>query len=195
MKTLTLLLFLLLAATGCQMGPVNHPVPTVSVIGGDLKCAAGDHGFSDAAAAWGFCYPGTWRYNLRSQTSTNPIRLDLTFDITDIPCVQGSPVAGTTPHPVCSPGAGLFGFMIISTFERGTSTDLATWMQANLKTTATITQPIAWGNASEAARLSDGRRIALTPHHVVLLDLRTTLDQLDLEALMSARLNTWVFTF
>jgi hypothetical protein len=193
MKTLTLLLLLMVAS--CQMGPVQHPVPTVSVIGGDLKCASTDHGYSDAAAAWGFCYPGTWRYNLRSQTSTNPIRLDLTFDITDIPCVAGSPVAGTTPRPVCSPNAGLFGFMIISTFERGSSTDLASWMQGNLKPVPTIEQPIVWGNANEAARLTDGRRIALTPHHVVLLDLRTTLNQLDLEGLMSARLNTWVFTF
>jgi hypothetical protein len=193
MKTLTLILLLMVAS--CQMGPVNHPVPTVSVIGGDLKCASGDHGFSDAAAAWGFCYPGTWRYNLRSQTSTNPVRLDLTFDITDIPCVGGSPVAGSTPHPVCSSGAGLFGFMIVSTFERGTSTDLASWMLANLKPVPTVTQSITWGNASEAAKLSDGRRIALTEHHVVILDLRTTLEQLDLESLMSSRLNTWVFTF
>ena len=193
MKTLTLLLLLMVAS--CQMGPVNHPVPTVSVIGGDLKCASSDHGFSDAAAAWGFCYPGTWRYNLRSQTSTNPVRLDLTFDITDIPCVTGSPVAGATPHPVCASGAGLFGFMIVSTVERGSSTDLASWMQANLKPVPTVVEAISWGNASEAAKLSDGRRIALTPHHVVILDLRTTLEQLDLENLMSSRLNTWVFTF
>jgi hypothetical protein len=56
-------------------------------------------------------------------------------------------------------------------------------------------QAIVWGNAGEADRLSDGRRIALTPHHVVIMDLRTTLNQLDMEGLMSARLNTWVFTY
>jgi hypothetical protein len=132
---------------------------------------------------------------LRAQSSTNPTRLDLTFDITDIPCVSGSPVAGETPRPVCATGAGLFGFMIISTFERGTSPDLASWMLANLKPVPTVGQAIAWGNSTEADRLSDGRRIALTQHHVVILDLRTTLNQLDLETLMSSRLNTWVFTF
>ena len=194
MKTLTLLLLLVVAA--CQSGPVSHPVPTVSQIGGDLKCAGTDHGFSDATAAWGFCYPGTWKYNLRSQSSSNPVRLDLTFDITDIPCVTGTPVSGETPRPVCASGAGLFGFMIVSTFERGSSTDIASWMDANLlKPIPTITQEIVWGNASEAARLSDGRRIALTPHHVVILDLRTTLNQLNMEDLMSSRLNTWAFTF
>jgi hypothetical protein len=193
MKTLTLLLLLVVSA--CQTGPVNHPVPSVSQIGGDLKCASGDRGYSDAAAAWGFCYPDTWRYYLRAQSSTSPTRLDLTFDITDAPCVPGTPVQGATPRPICSPGAGKFGFMIISTFERGTSPDLVSWMQANLKPVPTVGQPISWGNATEADQLSDGRRIALTQHHVVLLDLRTTLNQLDLESLMSSRLNTWVFTF
>jgi hypothetical protein len=194
MKTLTLLLLLMVSA--CQTGPVNHPVPSVSQIGGDLKCASGDRGYSDAAAAWGFCYPDTWKYYQRVQSSTNPVRLDLTFDITDANCVPGSPVAGATPRPVCASGAGKFGFMIISTFERGSSTDIANWMQANLlKPIPTIAEEIAWGNAHEAVRLSDGRRIALTEHHVVMLDLRTTLDQLDLESLMSSRLNTWVFTF
>jgi len=168
----------------------------VSQIGGDLKCASGDRGYSDASAAWGFCHPDTWLYYLRAQSSNIPIdRLDLTFDITDADCVPGSPVAGATPRPVCASGAGKFGFMIISTFERGTSPDLASWMQTNLNPVPTIKQPIAWGNATEADQLSDGKRIALTPHHVVLLDLRTTLNQLDLEALMSSRLNTWVFTY
>jgi hypothetical protein len=193
MKSLTLLLLLMLSA--CQTGPVNQPVPSVSQIGGDLKCASGDRGYSDAVAAWGFCYPDTWKYYQRTQSSTNPTRLDLTFDITDAPCVPGTPVAGATPRPVCSPGAGKFGFMIISTFERGTSPDLVSWMQANLKPVPTVAQPISWGNATEAYQLTDKRRIALTAHHVVLLDLRTTFEQLDLEALMSSRLNTWVFSF
>jgi hypothetical protein len=194
MKELTLSLVLLLMLAGCQSGPVNRPVPSVSQIGGDLNCPSGDHGYSDAAAAWGFCYPNTWRYNLRSQASTNPVRLDLTFDITDVPCVLSSPVAGQSPHPICSPNAGLFGFMIISTFERGDAPDLVSWMKANLPSVPDR-QAIVWGNAAEADRLSDGRRIALTPHHVVIMDLRTTLNQLDMEGLMSARLNTWVFTY
>ena len=64
MKTLTpplLLVFVFVAA--CQSGPTSTPVPTVAQIGGNLKCATGDHGFEDAEAAWGFCYPGTWQYN------------------------------------------------------------------------------------------------------------------------------------
>jgi hypothetical protein len=193
MKKLTSsLLFLLLAA--CQTGPVSHPPPTVAQIGGDLHCAAGDHGFEDGEAGWGFCYPGTWRYIERAQGSTNPTRLDLTFDITDVPCVPGSPVAGATPRPVCSPGAGLFAFMIISTYERGGATNLSSWMQANLSPLPTQ-QTILWGDATEAARLSDGKRIALTPHHVVTLKLSSGQGLLNLEAEMSARLNTWKFLY
>jgi hypothetical protein len=166
----------------------------VSQIGSDLKCATGDHGFSDAEAGWGFCYPGTWKYVERAQSSIDPVRLDLTFDITDVPCTPASPIAGQSPRPICSPNAGLFGFMIISTFERGTAPDLLTWMQSNLPKVPDR-QAIAWGNATEAARLSDGRRIALTPHRVVMLDLRTSLNQLDLEGEMSSRLNTWNFSY
>jgi hypothetical protein len=56
------------------------------------------------------------------------------------------------------------------------------------------TQSIAWSNAVEAARLSDGRRIALTQHHVVIMDL-TRNGLLDLEKAMSTRLNTWKFSY
>jgi hypothetical protein len=117
--------------------------------------------------------------------------LDLTFDITDAPCAKASP--GSQQGPVCSPGAGNFGFMIISTYERGNATDLAGWVQTNLKPVPT-TQSIAWSNAMEAARLSDGRRIALTQHHVVIMDL-TRNGLLDLEKAMSTRLNTWKFSY
>jgi hypothetical protein len=104
--------------------------------------------------------------------------------------------------------------MIISTYERGTSSDLVSWITANLNPpspspsgsplTSPSTSPspsaspsslerISWGNALEAGRLPDGRRIALTPHHVVIMDLHSGL--LDLESAMSARLATWKFTF
>jgi hypothetical protein len=196
MKRLTLpLAFLLLMLAACQSGPVSHPVPSVAQVGGDIKCGAGDKGFADSEAGWGFCWPVTWKYTERSQGDTTQTRLDLTFDITDVPCVPGSPVAGSTPRPVCSPGAGLFAFMIISTFERGNATDLASWVKANLPSPALVQTAIAWGNATEAGRLSDGRRIALTAHHVVILDLRSGLGQLDLESAMSARLDTWKFTY
>ena len=192
--TLVWIVALVLLA-GCQPGSNNRPVPSVAQIGGDLKCASADHGFSDFQAGWGFCYPGTWKYNERSQSSSSPPGLDLTFDITDIPCVDASAAPGAaTPHPVCSPNAGLFAFMIISTYQRGSVSSLAAWEQVNWTTPPTST-PITWGDAVEAAQLPDGRRIAMTQHHVVVLDLHSGQGHLDLETEMSSRLATWKFTY
>lgn len=190
-RSLPLLLTIILAA--CQQGTNSHPVPSVSQIGSELKCASGDHAFEDFEAGWGFCYPGTWRYIERSQASTSPPGLDLTFDITDIPCA--SPPAGSTGRPSCSPNAGLFAFMIISTYENGGVTSLAGWAKTNMGPTPPALQAISWGDAVEAARLPDGRRIALTAHRVVILDLHTGEGHLDLETQMSARLNTWKFIY
>lgn len=181
----------MLALAGCQPGPTTHPVPSVQQIGRDLNCVSGDHAFEDIQAGWGFCYPGTWRYIERSQGSQSPPGLDLTFDITDIPCAPVTP--GSQQKPTCAPDAGRFGFMIISTYERGSAQDLAAWEQANLKPVPT-SQSIAWSNAVEAARLADGRRIALTQHHVVILDLSRN-GLLDLEQQMSSRLSTWKFSY
>ena len=104
--------------------------------------------------------------------------------------------------------------MIISTYERGNSTSLASWIQTNLNPQPTPSpsasptsqpspspsppatlQSIQWGNATAAAVMADGKRIALTPHHVVILELRSGLDLLDLETPMSARLSTWKFDY
>jgi hypothetical protein len=210
---------LALALAGCQAGPNTHPVPSVAQIGSDLNCTGGDHGFADSQAGWGFCYPQFWRYNERAQASANPPGLDLTLNITvcasndaQLPCSR--PAAGVTPPP----DVGSFAFLIISTYERGDSTSLASWVQTNLNaqptpsasasptasptsqpsmspTPPTILQPIQWGNATEAAVMADGKRIALTPHHVVILELRSGLDLLDLETPMSARLSTWKFAY
>jgi hypothetical protein len=194
MKRLTLpLAMLLLMLAACQQGQVNHPVPSVAQIGADLNCPTGDHGFEDLGTGWGFCYPKTWRYQERVQP--NPTHLDITLNITDVPCVLSSPVAGASPRQVCSSDAGRFAYMIISTYVRGNATDLASWMQANLAAPLPDRQAIQWGNATEAGRLSDGRRIALTTTQVVILDLRSGFGQLDVEAAMSARLNTWQFKF
>ena len=180
-----------LALAACQQGPTPHPVPSVQQIGSDLKCASGDHAFEDIQAGWGFCYPGSWRYVERSQGLQSPPGLDLTFEITDIPC---APVpSGSQERPVCSPDAGRFGFMIISTYERGSATNLASWVQTNMKPVPT-SQTITWSNAVEAARLDDGRRIALTQHHVVIMDLSRN-GLLDLEQQMSSRLSTWKFSY
>lgn len=192
--------FLVILVVACQPGSNVRPVPSVAQIGGNLKCAAGDHGFADSQAGWGFCYPATWRYIEKSQVSAVPPGLDLTFEITDIPCVQASTApGGPSAAPVCSPGAGLFAFMIVSTYQRGDSTSLTGWVQTNGKdvsiSTTTVLSSIPWGDSSEAYKLDDGRRIALTSHHVVILDLHSGQGNLDLEAVMSARLSTWAFTF
>ena len=186
----------LFVLSGCQPGQNGRPVPSVAQIGGDLKCVNGDHGFEDLQVGWGFCYPADWRYVERSQGSTTPPGLDLTFDITNVP---PTPVACISPdagghQPACS---GQFGFMIISTYERGNAADLAGWVQSNLTAsppaTPPVLEPISWGNAVEAALLPDGSRIALTPHHVVIMVLHSGGGYLDLELEMSQRLGTWKF--
>jgi hypothetical protein len=203
LKRSTLLLLPILLAA-CQLGgSASHPVPTVSQIGSELKCAAGDHSTEDSIAGWGFCYPGTWKYNERQGNSiTPPGGLDITFDIVNDPCP--APSSGPSPSavPTCK-DAGLFAFMIVSTFERGSSTSIADWVKANLNPQPKL-QPTVWGNAVEAARASctacppavpDGSRIALTPHHIVILDLHSAQGNLDLEAAMGSRLDTWKFLF
>jgi hypothetical protein len=176
---------LVAALVGCQ--PTSpRPVPSVPQIGGNLKCAQGDHGYEDLQAGWSFCYPGTWKYIQRAQAIPSPSGLDLAFDITNVPCT--TPPTG---QPVCSSDAGLFAVMIISTYERDSSADLANWVDLNLKP-APERQTISWGNAVEAVKLTDGRRVALTPHHVVIMDLHS--GPLNLEKEMSSRLGTWKFS-
>src|SRR5260370_42669017 len=55
--------------------------------------------------------------------------------------------------------------MIVYTFDRGGSSSLAAWQKANPRFASDV-ESIKWGNAVEAAKLPDGRRIALTPLHV-----------------------------
>jgi len=206
MRFLTVpLLAIVLAA--CQLGPQDtRPVPSVRQIGSDLKCSSGDHGYEDPVG-WGFCYPGTWQYILKSQSTTAPIpELDLVFDITDLPC--GAAGKGTPQPPCASPVT--FGVIIVSTYSRNNAPSLAAWVQANLTPSSSPSpsagsspvaaspspspsiEPITWGNAQEAGRLPDGRRIALTPQQVVILTLHP--GNLDLETAMAARLDTWKFT-
>jgi hypothetical protein len=186
----------LVALAGCQPNS-PRPVPSVPQIGADLKCTAGDHAFEDPQAGWGFCYPGTWKYIERAQSSSSPPGLDLTFDVTFAPatpqpCLSPSPVPSGLPQPASSPCSGQFAFMIISTYEREGVSDVQGWVTANVKPAQPVTA-IAWGNAVDAGQLADGRRIAITQHHVVILDMHSGL--LDLETEMAARLSTWKFSF
>lgn len=186
---------LALVLAGCQIGPSSpRSVPTVPQIGADLKCASGDHGYSDQQLGWAFCYPSTWRYTEKIQATDSPTGVDLTFAITCLSnckpqCPSPSP---DQPPPSCTPGPGLFGFMIISTYDRAGAGTLSGWLAAKLPH-ATLGDSIDWGNAVEAAKLSDGRRAALTQHDVVILDVHPSL--LDLDGEMASRLNTWKFTY
>jgi hypothetical protein len=197
MKKLTLIFTFLLLLNACTRDPATHPAPSVAQIGSDLNCTSGDHGFEDGQAGWGFCYPATWQYleRVANPVDAGPTHLDILLSITDVPCVPGTPIAGESPLPVCQSSAGLFGLMVISTYDRAGASDLTGWMQANLKPAPALGQPIQWGDATEAQLLTDGRRIALTPHHVVVMELRFNKDGLDLESSMSTRLGTWKFLY
>jgi hypothetical protein len=67
-------------------------------------------------------------------------------------------------------------------------------VQTNLTGNLSL-QPIDWGNSTEAAVLSDGRRIAMTQHHIVILDIRSGRGLLDLDGEMASRLRTWKFIY
>lgn len=201
MRFLAIFPLLAVVLAACQIGtPQPRPVPSVRQIGSDLKCQSGDHGYEDQVG-WGFCYPGTWQYTLKSQSNDVPVpELDLIFDITNVPTVNGtplpacpsdapSPLPGATPR--CDPHAGEFGVIIVSTYSRANQPDLASWVQAALSPAPTLT-PMTWGNAVEAGLLSDGRRIALTPQQVVILTLHP--GNLDLEGAIAPRLDTWKFS-
>jgi len=186
---------LVLALAGCQPGSNPRPVPSVPQIGGDLKCSTGDHAYKDPQLGWGFCYPSTWKYIERSQALDDPKGIDLTFDFTCLSsCKMSSPdatCASSPSQPQCTPGNNLFGYMIVSTYERGASGDLAGWAATNIKPSPKL-DSISWGDAVEADKMADGRLIALTPHFVVILDVRS--GPLDLEGEMASRLGTWKFS-
>ena len=197
MKRLTFALALLFLLNACQRGPVNHPAPSVGQIGSDLNCSSGDNGFEDGQAGWGFCYPATWQYleRVANPVDASANHLDILLSYTKVKCVPGTPDRAQ-PAPVCSPGTGSFGLVVVSTYDSGGATDLPTWVAANLKPAPTGQgQSIQWGDATQANQLADGRRIALTPHHVVILDLRAAKDGLDLETQFSTRLGTWKFLY
>jgi hypothetical protein len=185
---------LFLALAGCQVGgAVPHAQPSVQTVQSGLRCDSGDHAYNDAQMGWGFCYPGTWRFSQRFQASEKPPGTDSAFDVVNDPPCASPAQAGAKPQ--CPPDAGLFAFMIVGTYARGTSSDLGGWLEAEAPGDA-ATEPISWGNALEAAQVKGtSRRYALTPHQVVLLDLRSGVGNLDLDTEMSNRLESWKFSF
>lgn len=194
---LPLALIAVAVVVACTSGPQKIPVPSVKTLGSDLSCANGDHGYEDSQAGWGFCYPATWKYLPHTQNSASPAGQDSTFDITDdSPCL--TPPAGQPPS--CPATRGQFAFMIVSTYDRAGSSTLTGWVARN-ETSGFIDDfkdptPISWGNASEALVFGPGNiRMALTPHHVIVLQLRSGQGNLDLETAMASRLSTWKFTY
>ena len=193
---LPLALITVAALAACTTGTPNIPVPSVTELGADLHCGS-DHGYEDLQAGWGFCYPATWKYLPHTQNSVSPPGQDSTFDITDAsPCT--TPAAGE--HPSCPPTRGLFAFMIISTYDRAGSKTLSDWVAKNETSTFidSFKNPtaISWGNSSEALVFgTDNVRMALTPHHVIVMELRSGEGNLNLEAAMSSRLASWKFSY
>lgn len=168
-------LVLLLAVCSTGSSP-PRPTPTITTEGANVHCSNGDHGLDHSLQfGWTFCYPGTWRFQERLQPSSHPAGVDDTFDIVnDLPAGQA--------------GSGDFGFVIVGTYELGGASDLASWMKAN-EGGAELT-PIRWGNAKDAGVDGQGRRFALTAHHVVELDARGSA----IGQSMADRLSTWNFT-
>ena len=167
-----------LAACGGSAAPA--PGPRVQTEGAGVACPAGDHALADAQLGWSFCYPASWRFRERAQSSPAPVGMDLTFDITD--------------DSQSGPDRGLFGYMIIGTYERGSSPTLQGWVATNVGQPSSL-QPLAWGNASDAGYLpSTGQWFALTGHHVIELTVREGDGNLPLSSEMRQRFATWRFS-
>jgi hypothetical protein len=178
-RPLLLCALLLVAACGTSAAPAPATAPTPAAV--LLKCGNGDHGILENQLGWGFCYPPSWRFVERLQSSSTPKGVDTTFDITD------GTKGGTE--------SGKFAFMIVGTYEIGPSTSLKAWISENVDKDAQV-ESFRWGNAREAyQQVGSSRRYALTPHRVVLMDPRSSPGNLDLEAEMAKRLDTWRFDY
>jgi len=167
-----------LAGAGCSLPsstPTPAPEPSIKTEGQGVHCPDGDHGIDEVQFGWSWCYPATWKFQERLQPTTTPTGVDATFDIVnDIPAGQ--------------PGSGDFGFLIVGTYQIGTTADLDSWVAANIGPGQQLT-PITWGNARTAEIDGQGRRFALTATHVVEMDVRGAA----ISAEMAKRLDSWKF--
>ena len=177
-----LVLGALLALAACQPGSPHTPPPATR--GLILHCAKGDSAEVNDPLGWGFCVPSTWRAlgGPKTQKTDAPKGVDTVYDITEF-----------------APGAhnGLFGVIIISTDDRGPAAGLQDWIDQNIGKGLNL-RPVRWGNSAEALKEVGGqhpRWFALTPHHVVILELHSGEGNLDLSAAMTPRLGTWRFTY
>lgn len=177
---------LILAASACAGAttagtavPTATPPPT---------CPATDHLYSQDQLGWSFCYPRDWRFQERDQPSTVPDGLDTTFDIA---VVHPSPPPGQPQQA----DQGLFGFMIIGTYKLDGAASLTDWAAGNLGPVPVLT-PIQWSNARQAVAVAGTtKRLALTGHRVVMMDLHSGAGNLDLEREMGSRLALWRFDY
>ncbi len=143
--------------------------------GAGLRCEATDHGLNVQQLGWGFCYPEGWRFRERDTSTTSPQGVDTTLDIVG--------------------RDGLFAFVIIGSYSRGSATSLSDWLARNAPDDQ-AGDPITWGNARQAVKVHGQlKRYALTDHRVYMLYEREGSGNLDVETEMSKRLGSWVFDF
>ncbi len=168
-----------LLATSCAGDPGARAIPTPTPTP-PVACAAGDAALVESALGWAFCLPGTWRYRERTQSTQAPVGTDTTFDVTDF---------------ATGPTHGLFGFIIVSTDPRVPGQSLSEWVAQNVQPGLQLAA-ITWGNSDQAFKEVGGSRyFALTPHHVIVLQLNFASDNLDLRTAMEPRLGTWRFAY
>lgn len=163
--------------TGCTTNstapPATSATPPPASAG--LRCQGDDHGLNVAQLGWGFCYPSTWKFREREVSTSAPTGVDTTLDIVG--------------------DQGLFGFMIIGSYDRHNAASLKEWLSTNEPDDQDATS-IQWGNAKEAVQVTGQlKRYAMTSSRVYLLNEREGAGNLDLEAAMSKRLSSWSFGF
>jgi len=168
-------LMVLIAYTG-NSGVAPSPSASLPPGATGLRCAAQDHGLNLQQLGWSFCYPADWKYIEREVGTTTPRGVDTTLDIVGA-------------------NDGLFGFMIIGSYDRNGATSLNAWLAANAPDDQDATA-ITWGNAKEAVQVTGQlKRYAMTGGRVYLLNEREGAGNLDLDAEMSKSLANWSFSF